>query len=503
MTNFNATKVLSTLTNPDKILPVAIIEVATTAGRVYQGYKRGGEEEGRERLREETSTAIFWLFGVKVLNSLGDYIGKKIGIKNLDIDVGRDELRAPYLNIPDASRLKTCTYKFGKIIGSAAIATALTGFILPKINHKITNMTREKNGLKPVEDQFIKRKGNADTVKDTGAINAQGFSGGQIPSMDSFVQNARKNAAEPTFRGASGFANNAVNLMCALSHNMENTTAGRLMSTDAGMIAGRVTNSRNKFEGMEFLFRDTASIYFYLFAAPNVAALLGKLSGTPNVQPDALEVVKNHLVNSVGNRSFTPEEFKTNAKTVPGDIDTILSKIPFNKKGVVSLDEFNLATKNAYADAALKMSGMQPDMAGTKLLTKQQISDVLSNGWICDAEFLKKTVNAGTYGKALDKNKFVPRKTVENIVLSVNKFTDKLAEVAKAGNKTIDAKFIEDFAKKTTNKNLAFRIAGMVFAGFGLAYLIPKLQYKITEIKTGSKDFPGTADYSDTENVKN
>ena len=59
----NSTKALSTLLNPDKILPVAIVETAGTAGRTYKGYQRGGKIEGRERLREETSTAIFWLFG--------------------------------------------------------------------------------------------------------------------------------------------------------------------------------------------------------------------------------------------------------------------------------------------------------------------------------------------------------------------------------------------------------------------------------------------------------
>ncbi len=497
MTKINATKVLSTLTNPDKILPVAMIEVATTAGRVYQGYKRGGEEEGRERLREETSTAVFWLLGVKVLNSIGDFIGEKIGIKNLNVDVGRDELRAPYLNIPDASRFKTCAYKFGKIIGSAAIATALTGFILPKVNHMITNASRKKKGLEPVEDNFIKRRGaNKDAASEKST---------SLPavSMADFVEKAKNNAKNLSFKGAAGFANGAINLMSVLSHNIENTTAGRLMSTDAGMIAGRVTNSRNKFEGMEFLFRDTASIYFYLFAAPNAAALLGKMTNTPYVQPDALEVVKNHLIKSIGSNSLNPEEFKARAKVVPDNIAELLSKVPFNNKGVISLDEFNAVTKDMYKETALKMSGLQPDMGGIKLLSKQQAADVLSDGWICDPEFLKNAVNAGTYGKALDKNKFIPRKAVEDIISSVGKFTDSLIETAKNGNKCIDAKFIEDFTKKTMRTNLAFRIAGMVFAGFGLAYLIPKLQYKITEIRTGSTLFPGTADYSDTENVKN
>ena len=41
----------------------------------------------------------------------------------------------------------------------------------------------------------------------------------------------------------------------------------------------------------------------------------------------------------------------------------------------------------------------------------------------------------------------------------------------------------------------------MAFAAFGLSYLIPKLQYYITEKTTGSKQFPGTMGYeNETDN---
>ncbi len=60
---------------------------------------------------------------------------------------------------------------------------------------------------------------------------------------------------------------------------------------------------------------------------------------------------------------------------------------------------------------------------------------------------------------------------------------------------------VQNFAKRTTNFNFAFRLLGMAVSGFGIAYLIPKIQYKLTELRTGSKEFPGTANYSkDAEN---
>lgn len=52
MVSINTTKALSTLLNPDKVLPVALIETAGTVGRTYKGYQRGGKVERRERDRK-------------------------------------------------------------------------------------------------------------------------------------------------------------------------------------------------------------------------------------------------------------------------------------------------------------------------------------------------------------------------------------------------------------------------------------------------------------------
>ncbi len=495
----NTTKALSTLLNPGKVLPVAIIETAGTAGRTYNGYKRGGKVEGGERLREETSTAIFWLFGVKVLNSIGDFIGKKIGLDYLNVDLGRDELRAPFLNIPKNVRTKTCAFKFGKIAASALIATALTGFIIPKINHKITDWSRAKaqkdapKNAQPALEQNSASKPAAPVAGFSAlAIAPSPF----VPSMEEFYNNAKK--ASISFKGG------LVEGICKLSHFAENTTVGRLISTDAGMIFGRVKNSRNPFEGFEFAFRDTSSIYFYLFATGNTAALLNKMSGNTAIHPDTLKAMQEHLAKSMGNNKFTVEEFAQRSKSVPANVSDILSRIPFNQKGVVSLDEFNLATGGLYDAKALLMSEMQPLLDGKSVLSKMQVEDILSEGWNTDPEFLKKALDKGTYGAALDKNKYVSRKVCEGIRGSVDKFTENLVKYAKTkGVETIDVNFMKKFARHTTNKNFLFRLAGIAVSCFGIAWLIPKIQYKITEIRTGSKEFPGTVDYEDCLDVNN
>lgn len=498
MLNFNTTKALSTLMNPDKILPVAMIEVACTGGRTYNGYKRGGKVEGRERLREETTGAVFWLFGVKVLNKIGDFIGNKIGIKNLDVDLGKDELRAPFLNNVKDGANKTIAFKFAKVAGSAAIATFFLGFVLPKINQKITEISRnkEQNSAGRHSGDNLELKNNAEKTE---ISNNQSFAspfaaGLTYPSMDNFINSAKQRNI--SFKGASP----VVDFLSTAAYNLENKTAWRLMSTDVGMIAGRVANSRNKIEGFEFLFRDTTSIYFYLFATPHVVSLLNKMTGNTPIHPDSLEVFKNHLVNSMGDKKYTLEEFKRNTKETPADLSDILTKIKF-EKDVTSLDKFNSSTSGLYKEKAFKMSQLQPKMLGESILSKQQVVDILSDGWNTDPEFIKKALDAGTYGAASNPKKFVTRKTVEGIRDSIDNFTQNLVKYASdKGVKEIDSNFVQNFAKRTTNMNFAFRALGMLVSGFGIAFLIPKIQYKLTELRTGSKEFPGTKDYSNADN---
>ncbi len=491
MVNLNTTRALSTLMNPDKILPVAVIEAVGTAGRTYNGYKRGGKVEGRERLREETTGAVFWLFGVKVLNKIGDFLGKKAGIKNLDVDLGKDELRAPFLNNVKEGATKTAVFKFGKVAASAAIGTFLMGFVLPKINQKITEISRKKDEEKVSLNVSENKNDNISLTQNRGQDSViRTAIGASYMSMDAFVSNAKNKNI--TFKGGG-----MVDMLSTAAYNLENKTAWRLMSTDVGMIAGRVANSRNKFEGFEFLFRDTTSIYFYLFATPHVVGLLNKMTSNTPIHPDSLNEFKDYIVNVMGENKYTPEEFLKNTKDTPSNVSEILNKIKFNKD-VTTLKEFNEATSNAYETKALKMSQLQPKMLNESILSKQQAVDILSSGWNTEPEFIKKALDAGTYGAASNPKKFVSRKVVEGIRESVDKFAQNLAKyAADKGVKEIDANFVQNFAKRTTNLNFAFRLLGMAVSGLGIAVLIPKIQYKLTELRTGSKEFPGTKEYND------
>ena len=91
---------ITAMTKADALAPIVALECTVTGGRTIQAYKRGGKEEARERIIEETTGAIVWLWGVKVLNEWGDKIlSKYLGTPGQNFDVGTDKvLRTPFKN---------------------------------------------------------------------------------------------------------------------------------------------------------------------------------------------------------------------------------------------------------------------------------------------------------------------------------------------------------------------------------------------------------------------
>ena len=81
----NMANFVTYMTKTDAMAPIIALEATVTGGRTIQAYKRGGEDEARERLIEETTGAVVWLGGVKVLNSIGDKILVKMFGGNFDV----------------------------------------------------------------------------------------------------------------------------------------------------------------------------------------------------------------------------------------------------------------------------------------------------------------------------------------------------------------------------------------------------------------------------------
>lgn len=500
------TPLLSYLTDSSKIAPMLLIEVPTSAGRTYQGYKRGGKAEAGERIFEESLGAVVWLFGIKAFNKIGDVIGKKaLGLKDLDVDVGKDSLRNPFAYISDKKGL-TAGYKFAKIIASAVLGTLAMGAVVPKIKVAMSSAVRKKQGLDPYPDRndkngihkenwadrLVKLFINEDNRKKTNLNN--------MIKMDEFLSKSKSASPNGLDNLAFKGGNPLINGVLFASYNLENNTAWRLLTTDFGTLTGRVANSRTKKEGIEYAVRDSISSLFYIFAAPLFAKGARKAFRVPDIHPKGACQTAQYFKDVIGNKSVKNDFFTSKILSKAAE-NNLTSTIKFNKNGTISLDDFNLQTNGLYSAKAKLMSELQPkylssDGVFKSILSKKQAADVMSDSLLSDPIFLKKSISDITNGKSDDVRAFISRRKLENIRESFDKFSFGLQKYAakKTNNGVINSELIDRYTKNLNRKNLMLHMSGIAFAVLGLAFLIPKFQYFVSEKITGEKEFLGSVD---------
>ena len=224
-------KPLKVFLDKNSVIPTLLIETGVTLGRTYEASKKGGKKEAVERFVEQGASAVVWLWGVQAIKKIGELAADKLKID------------------------KTQKFKDVNTLASLALATGFIGFVLPKINHFISK--------KVVEKTSKKEQKKPDTVLKT-------------KSFDDFSKR-NKNIS---------FTSNAIGSLAGIIAN--NNTA-RLFVTDLGVIAGRFKNGRNKYERIEGLFRDIASIYFYLRATNDFVNLGRKLFKVEKIDLEKLK----------------------------------------------------------------------------------------------------------------------------------------------------------------------------------------------------------------------
>lgn len=345
--NNNFTKLATTIRhfkNPNAQSGTLLIEIPADAGRAYSGYKRGGIIEGAERLRKELISAVIWLFGIPVFNKLGNMACEKILKLPMDIDysngnVGRDAIRQSieYLskeineNNLDVSELSKYGDKFKgcdvdkmakkvktskQVISIAAWALncILMGFVLPKINQKIT----------------------ANKIKKEKQKNASLF---EFTSFEQFKKNTKK-SNEISFKGLD-FASAADKF----TYGINNNNTYRLISTDGPMIIGRTITSRNKFEGFENAFMDASAIYFYNFSLGHVEKILRKIFHTPNVGSTTAEQIAQLDASDL---KFALEGLKVNKNASLEDLfGKDVQKLIYNEATYNKYSKINRFTKDS------------------------------------------------------------------------------------------------------------------------------------------------------------
>ena len=493
-------KVITSMTKSDALAPVIALEGCVVTGRTYQAYKRGKWDEARERFIEEIMGSITWLGGVLSLNWLGDKVVAKILKSNgKNFDVGKDNLRTPFDNF--MRKLKTTKFtptqvaaiKSVKVLTAIAFANLFIGFVVPKVNQGLTKKIRHE---RKIEQQQQKLLAPETTAK------------------------------ELSFKGGM----NAVN---AFTNIIENTNAGKLLSSDAGIVTGRMYNARRPEERREIAIRDIGSIYFYMWASGHVGNLLNLIESgkATRLNPNTAQILDKHLQDFLGEKGMDVKAFREAVLGKPNEVkisDNIkftsetpngLSKL-FNKKPleIIKLSELEKVSDipQEVLERARKLAELQPEKAGEKVLTKQQVTDAYNKAEINNVKLLHNAFSEFTGGEGVeigknakgkpirsefeftggkynDEFRFVSNKKLYKLKAQMEQYVENICKEAKGGK--VDKKLLE----KVKNKNIMFSglnfAAGFVVAATFLSTLIPKFQYYVTRKKTGVDAFPGTYDY--------
>ena len=485
------------MTKKDALAPVVALEATVVAGRTYQAYKRGKGDEARERFLEEISGSIVWLWGVKVLNNLGDNILKKL-LKSADnFDVGTDKvLRTPFDNFMKKvapkgfSGTQVALLKGAKVLSSILLANLFIGFVVPKVNHYITNTIRHN---KHEHQEELLR--NNDKVE--------------------LSQQNKEGSLNPAFKGGMAALN-------AFTNAIENTNTGKLLSTDLGIAGGRALNARSGEERREILFRDLGSIYFYMWAQGHVIDLMnfaeiGKFS---RLNPGSAGTLSEYLNNFVAKNGgeMSVEDFKKavlgkNIQDVklPENICFESGKLSAVKKFMNNFkktkseplqvakvkDLENVITDSKLMDRIREMAKLQPARAGEAVITKQQLIDAINIAEINNPKFLKKAIEEFTKGASSDEFRYISDSGTRKLKREMEEFVEQLCNSSK------DGKINKEIINKFRNKNILFSAinlaSGFAVAALFLSTIIPKLQYFITKKSTGVDAFPGTYDFKKHE----
>ena len=496
--------VIRTLRDSEKFATTMILEGGVTGGRGYNAYKRGGMPEFRERFADDIISAIFWMKGVDIFNGIFNKLAKKyLKINNPEFDVGKDALRTPFENLleqqkikkglddkaTEALRKKLSTFKFGKVIASTLLAITFVGFVVPKFYQAITDKLMKKDKEKTPQEQ---QNATQTTIND------------KIKKQNSFEEFNKKTSEnkETSFKGAGNFITTAAYLL-------EKHKVVKLLSTDVGILSGRMASARNKDEAIEYGFRDAASSFFYQASTPllyGLFQLVTKSKKATTIDPQAAKQITENLTKLINdNGSIKSEEFFEKAiGYLTKEQKELLENLPFNSN-VISLEAFKQHLKDAdLIEKATKMAELQPAQAKLgAVLTRQQAADVLKKGSINTPEFMLNAYKE-RFGEALtDPTKYIPMKQITKFRENMDDYVKHIIDVAnKKNGGVIDEKLLKAVKKSSFTKSSIFITTAVAISTLCIGMLVPKVQYAITKYRTGSDKAPGLREYENKPEQK-
>lgn len=218
----------------------------------------------------------------------------------------------------------------------------------------------------------------------------------------------------------------------------------------------------------------------------------------------ATEFMQNYL-DTKSNKKVSVEEF---AREMLGKNENIPESLQpkFQGKGIkiINLEDFKNEIKNlvppqdikSIEETAEKMSKLQPELLGKQILTESQVKDILNGGHINNPEFLQNFFKFRFGEKFMEKYSYVAQKDLDNVKQELINYVESIITKAKKTNTT---EITESILKKASSTNFKMNAlnwgAGFVTSALFLSTLIPKMQYYITKMRTGTDSFPGTQEF--------
>ena len=274
--------IISAVGNNRGIAPLFVrdccIEIPSKLGLTYNQNLKDSRQMAnnavRERFIDEYGTSAIWMGGPVLLGKFSNWVIKKCGYNagvNMSLFKERKDQGIKY-NIekfreiaPEAikdmekallNKSKYQRLQAGKFAISTLIPIALMGFLLPKLNFKLTEKIREKQG-----------------------------------------GNVRSNVNQNNTVSFKGLASTMANM----------SNVNKMAFTDGGLTIGRVWTARNKYEQMELGFKNSMMMFlnfvFPIYLAKGLDKLSMKLFNTDvNLDPklmnddNFLEKIKKNII---------------------------------------------------------------------------------------------------------------------------------------------------------------------------------------------------------------
>ena len=268
-----AGKIYSTLGNNNSLVPMAIKDIANSAGLTAGSYITGDKLEGKDRFLDEFGTQAIWLFGIPVYKKIMDltmYKGLKIDpnfdVRNLSNK--RSKLLEKSIEYADSSikesmikASKNPKYTKNLAMTKFVVSTALTIASyagLTKYRHYKTRKDAEKEILA----EMAAEKNNKDKFLYT------------APTSTAF--NNVKQKKQTTFTGSiQDFMYNPVK---------------NLMILDGAITAERLGESRNKQELLGYTIKEGSVWLFMYFASKPIQKFLEQAAEKNKKNPASIDL---------------------------------------------------------------------------------------------------------------------------------------------------------------------------------------------------------------------